>query len=114
MLQFLIGHGLPQGVDQGQAPLPFVGIAIVTATLSFAMRMLVLPRMQDLVKKLPMMIVGLALAETTHFLGMFLIGEKFPQTQLALFVVSVLCTLVHAPIYAKPAGQEESSFGYRK
>ncbi len=47
------------------------------------------------------MIVGLALAETTGFLGIFLVDKAYGSTQLTFFVLSVLTILTLAPIYLK-------------
>lgn len=114
MIQVLIGHGIPQGNDQGEAPIQFLGIAAGAACVSLAIRFLVLPRIKNLHQKLPAMLVGLAMAEAVNMFSLFLIGDKFPHTQLVLFITSLSCALCYVPIYAAKQAEEASSFGYRK
>ena len=46
------------------------------------------------------MIIGLALAEGTGILGIFLIGSDFPETQRITFIASVAAILQYIPTYA--------------
>lgn len=113
VMQNFAGKGFSGGVDQGEAPLPLLGIAVGAACVSLGVRLLALPRAKDLQQKLVAMIVGMALAESANIIGIFVIGNKYPQTQLGLFVAAVACALCFTPIYAKQP-DEASSFGYNK
>ncbi len=55
-----------------------------------------LPRMKSSTQALPLMIVGIALAESAAFIGIFV----FPAHQLELFIAAFLGVTQHAPVYA--------------
>lgn len=107
IIQFAIGGGIPTGSDSGDAPsLPLI-LAIVPAIASFAIRFILIPKASELVKLLPLMIIGLALAESVGLLGLFLMPAEFPHTKLVLFATSVFCILVYAPVYASAVIKRE-------
>ena len=56
----------------------------------------VLPRLKSLTQALPLMIVGIALAESAAFIGIFV----FPAHQWELFIAAFLGVAQHAPVYA--------------
>ena len=60
--------------------------ATVPVVISVIIRCLVLPRAEDALTALPLFIVGIAMAESACFLGLFI----FPEHKLELFVISVL------------------------
>ena len=69
---------------------------------SMGIRFLLIPKIADLAKLLPAMIIGLALAEGIGILGMFAISKDLPETQIAPFrdirlrgaeLCAVLCAL---------------------
>ena len=105
MIQFLVGGGIPEGADQGNPPEAFLVIAAGLALVALAIRFLVIPRIEELPKKLPAMIVGLALSEGIGFVGMFAVGKEFPATQQALFVTAIACIVSFAPVYTKPRAE---------
>lgn len=109
ILQFFAAGGIPEGKNQGEAPLLLVAVAGGLALASMAIRFLVIPRMDSLVKLMPAMVVGLALAESVGILGMFVIGKEFPETRLALFVTSVSAVAVFAPFYVHALLSREKS-----
>lgn len=102
MIQFIAGGGIPKGEDQGNPPVLYLSIATGLALVALAIRFLLIPRIEEPVRKLPAMIIGLALSEGIGLLGMFLIGKEFPATRLALFVTAIACIASFAPFYAKP------------
>jgi hypothetical protein len=107
VIQFFVGGGIPKGSDQGPAPTLWVAVAGILALVALSIRFMWIPRLAALPKKLPAMIVGLALAEAIGFVGMFLVGKEFAATRLALFVLSIACIASLAPVYA--AGREGSA-----
>ncbi|MEY3894984.1 MAG: hypothetical protein RLZZ214_503 [Verrucomicrobiota bacterium] len=101
MIQFFVGGGIPEGPDQGNPPVWVLAAAGALALAALAIRFTVIPKIQSLPKKLPLMIVGLALSEAIGLLGMFLVGKEFPTTRLSLLVLAVCCIVSLAPVYAK-------------
>jgi len=102
LIQYFVGGGIPKGEDQGNPPVMFLALAGVLALVAMGIRFVLIPRIKDLPKKLPAMIIGLALSEGVGFVGIFALGNKFPATQLLLFGCAVGCILCFAPFYAKP------------
>jgi hypothetical protein len=100
MIQFVVGAGIPQGADQGTPPPWYVGVAGGLAVAALAIRFFLIPKLDSVSKKLPAMIVGLALSEAVGFAGIFLIGKEFPSTRLQLFGLAVACVMSFAPVYA--------------
>lgn len=99
ILLFLAAGGIPRGENVGEPPTVLVVAAGVAAAASMGIRFLLLPRITDPAKLLPVMIVGLALAEGVGILGMFAVGRDFPETRIALFLASVSAVVVYAPFY---------------
>ena len=104
MLQLFAAGGLPSGKDQGDEPLVYHLIALGAAIAAAFIRFGVIPRIAALEKKLPLMIVGLALAEGIGIVGMFVVPSQYGATKLAMLIVSVICVILQAPVYAKPSG----------
>ncbi|MDP4781526.1 MAG: hypothetical protein NWR51_10605 [Akkermansiaceae bacterium] len=99
IILFFAAGGIPEGKNQGEAPLAFVAVAGLLILIAMSIRFFVIPKLDSYEKLLPAMIVGLALAESVGIIGMFVIGKEFPETQLALFVVSVSAVVTFAPFY---------------
>ena len=55
------------------------------------------------------MIMGIALAESALFYEIFLIGPEYPETQLSIFILSLLGVGQFAPIYVKKKDVESRS-----
>ncbi len=102
MIQFFIGGGIPKGADHSKPPGLFLAIAAGLAIAAFSIRFVLIPQIKEVPKKLPAMIIGLALSEAIGFLGVFALGQEFPATRLLLFATSIGCILCFAPFYAKP------------
>ncbi|BCU76192.1 hypothetical protein [Luteolibacter sp. LG18] len=100
MIQMIAGGGISMGPDKAVAPLVPVVIATGGAFASMVVRFLVLPRVKLLEQKLPLMIVGLALAESGGMMSAFLVPTACPRTRLWLFLTAVTCIVLHAPVYA--------------
>ena len=66
-------------------------------------RWLVIPKLNDNLKLLRAMIVGLALCEGSGFMQIFLLGKEYPDTQKLIFVLAVLGVVQFAPTYFKKA-----------
>lgn len=110
LVQFFVGGGIPNGEDQGNAPVWVMAVAGCLALVALAIRFTLIPRLTSFQKLLPAMIVGLAFSEAIGFLGMFVLGEEFPATRLSLFVLSICCIVSLAPLYAK---SKEPTSGFR-
>jgi len=63
--------------------------------MSGAVRWSVLPMLKDAQKALPVFVVGIALAEMSCFLGLFI----FPSHQMPLFIASVLGIFQFIPLF---------------
>ena len=101
MIQFFAAGGIPSGVDQGKPPVLFQGIALALALVAMVVRFGVIPRIGPLERKLPAMIVGLALSEAIGILGAFVVHPEFGSTRLFMLAVSITCIVASAPVYAK-------------
>jgi hypothetical protein len=64
--------------------------------ISGAIRWSLLPRFRNSIQALPVFILGLALAEVSCFLGIFI----FPSHKLLLFIGSVIGIFQFIPLYA--------------
>lgn len=53
-------------------------------------------------KQLVVMIIGLALAEAPVYFQLFFIGNGYPQNQIAILMVAVVCLIQSAPSDATP------------
>ncbi|MFK7849455.1 MAG: hypothetical protein AB8D78_00630 [Akkermansiaceae bacterium] len=100
VIQFFAAGGFPSGSNEGDVPLWSIAVPAVLLVAAVAVRFLVIPRLMKLTALLPAMVIGLAFSEGIGILGMFAVGKEFPETRLALFVVSVCAVLMYAPIYA--------------
>ena len=90
-LQSSNGAASSGGIDQRLWPL-----ALIPLILSTVIRWAVLPRMGSAQVAMPVFVVGLALAETCCFLGVFL----FPTARNELFAASAVGILQLMPFFA--------------
>lgn len=100
MLQFFIIGEAPSSGESGVISNSTVAICLSGVVMSTLVRWLILPHMKTAVSKLPVMMIGLALAEATGILGIFIIGSTSPDTQMITFVLSVLGIVQYIPVYA--------------
>lgn len=97
-------------VNRDSTPAPDTSPIWMAAALPFVMSVVirwgVLPRFNNAQQALPVFIVGIACAEMTCFLGIFI----FPAHQRELFILSVLGIAQYIPIFARrffpPADRE--------
>ncbi len=101
IMQFFAGGGIPSGSDQGEGPVLIQTFALVLAAASLIVRFAVIPRLEELQKKLPAMIVGLALAEGIGIIGMFAVPHQYGATRLFMLGISIICVVISAPVYVK-------------
>ena len=103
VLQFFIGGGIPTGDEMENPPTVMSLICIAGVAIGTLIRWLVIPKLNDNLKLLRAMIVGLALCEGSGFLQIFLLGKEYPDTQKLIFVLAVLGVVQFAPTYFKKA-----------
>lgn len=99
-IQFLVGGGFPSGESETSFPMPMGLVALSLPLASLVIRWVVLPRFHDFNTLLPVMIVGMALAEAGCFMEMFLIAPEYPRTRMTVFLFSAAVMLQYAPVYA--------------
>lgn len=61
--------------------------------------------MENLKALLPVMIIGLVLAEFTGILGMFMLGSDYPTDQRVALICSFAAMLQYIPFYATSVGE---------
>jgi hypothetical protein len=96
---FIIFHSLNATIQQSQTQLVassawLAGLAPLT--VSILIRWLVLPRIQNAQSALTLFVVGIATAESTCFLGLYI----FPVHKQELFIASVLGIFQFIPYFA--------------
>jgi len=96
---FVIYHFL----SAAQRPQPMTAassawlVGLAPVAFSAILRWLVLPRVQSAQAALPLFIMGIAMAEATCFLGLFI----FPAHKQELFILSALGIFQFIPIFAR-------------
>lgn len=103
VLQFFIGGGIPTGDQMENPPTVMSLICIAGVAIGTLIRWLVIPKLNDNLKLLRAMIVGLALCEGSGIQQIFLLGKEYPDTQKLIFVLAVLGVVQFAPTYFKKA-----------
>lgn len=78
-------------------------LCFVPFVVSAVIRWLVLPQVKNATTALALFIVGIAMAEATGILGMFV----FPAQKLGLFGLAVLGVLQFAPFFASQYSKQE-------
>ncbi len=101
ILQTFIVGGFHTGPASSPVSSGMVAICMSGIIIASFIRWFILPRQSSLAAQLPVMIIGLAFAELTGLLSMFLIGKAYPSMQLLGFILSVLAILQFMPVYAK-------------
>ncbi|MDC0280478.1 hypothetical protein OAL03_02870 [Akkermansiaceae bacterium] len=103
VLQFFIGGGIPTGDQMENPPTVMSLICIAGVAIGTLIRWLVIPKLNDNLKLLRAMVVGLALCEGSGIQQIFLLGKEYPDTQKLIFVLAVLGVVQFAPTYFKKA-----------
>ncbi len=96
------GRPVPAGGDSG----PWM-VALLPLAVSAVMRWVVLGRVKTAAQALPLFIMGIAMAEATNLVGLFV----FPAHRLDLFVLSVLGVGQFAPFFAGRYAQAQDGGG---
>ncbi|HAV12966.1 MAG TPA: hypothetical protein DCX06_05660 [Opitutae bacterium] len=109
VIHFVLGGGFPEG-DNATEPMAAVVWAACIAPILIAtgIRWLVIPKLQDPSKLFIAMILGLVLSEQPIFISLFLIGDEYPQNQIAVLMVSVMSLIQLAPSYLTPGYKLDS------
>lgn len=91
----------PQDGEAGGMDKMFQIMALGFGAASMVVRFLVIPRLDTLEKKLPAMIVGLAMAEGIGIIGAFAVPPDESATRMFMLSVSVVCLVLSMPLYAR-------------
>lgn len=110
VVQIAIAKGLPEGQNI-EAPMAawLWLICFVPLLVATIIRWLVLPKMVARHKQLVAMLIGLVCAEAPVYFQLFLMGTDYPQNQIAVLMVAVVCLIQFAPSYATPGYDYKSS-----
>ncbi len=108
MIPFFIGGGIPSGPDDGQAPVVWTVMPVVLAVASLGLRFKWLPRVATLNAKLPVMIIGLALAESIAVISAVLVDKRLGETRLTHLVIALACVLAWIPIFTRSTPSDAS------
>ena len=92
---FLNNPTLPQKVVVSDSPM--WGFGLATFVISVIVRWIALPRLQNAQQAFPAFVIGIAFAEATCFIGLFL----SPDYKQELFTLSVLGIFQFIPFYAR-------------
>jgi len=105
---WFIGGGIPEGENAAEPMafwlwlLTFGGLAMATV-----IRWIVIPKVSKPQQQLATLIVGLSLCEMPVFVSLFFM-QDYPQNQIAVLIVAVLCVIQFAPSYATPGYRLEN------
>lgn len=103
VIHFILGGGFPSGDNIAEPMAIWLWfLCFVPMVLATGVRWLVIPKLRDQKKMLVAMIIGLTLSEQPIFFSLFLIGEDYPQNQIAVLMASVVSLIQFAPSYATP------------
>ena len=103
-MQFILGGGIPAGSGQEKEPVIWQVVALGAATVALIVRFIIIPRLEGLQKKLPAMLIGLAVSEGIGIIGMFAIPQEHASTRLFMLGTAIVCIVLSAPVYAKFPG----------
>lgn len=109
MIQLLAKGGVPKLENPENASILFPAIGLGMAMASMTVRFVVIPRLDSLEKKLPFMIIGLAMAESIGVLGAFVVPPEEGASRLFMLALAVVCIVVSAPVYVN-SGKNKNPF----
>lgn len=101
MTQIIINGGFPSGQNQGSPEFYWFILAAIPIVASTLLRWIVMPKIKNRQALLVCLIIGVALAEATHFIQLLVIGDTFPQTQLSFLILSIFGIGQYMPVYVK-------------
>ncbi|MDQ8196308.1 hypothetical protein QEH59_17870 [Coraliomargarita sp. SDUM461004] len=103
MFQFFLADGFSK---ESNLATPMAGwiwlLCIAPLVLATGIRWLGIPKMAEPNKQLVIMIIGLALCETSVLSSIFLVARDYPQYQIGILMVAVVSIIQFAPSYATP------------
>ena len=103
-MQFFLGGANPAGAGPEKEPVIWQVIALGAATAALIIRFIIIPRLEGLEKKLPLMIIGLALSEGIGIIGILVVPHEHSSTRLFMLGTAIVCIVLSAPVYAKLSG----------
>ena len=95
-------------VEMQLSPIALIGLA--AAAGSMVCRWVIIPAIKSPEAKLPAMVAGLAMAELCGILGMFVVARDQADARSLMFVTSVICIILSAPIYTLNRPSTKSPF----
>ena len=99
-IHFVIGGGFPSGENAAEPMALWLWIAAAVPLIAATVvRWLVIPKCAQQQQQLAAMIIGLALSELPIFFSLFLIGDAYPQNQIAVLIAAVFSLIQFAPSY---------------
>lgn len=109
IIHFVLGGGFPSGENASELMALWLWVAVATPLLlATGLRWFVLPKLKLQRQQMVAMIIGLALCEQPIFFSLFLIGDSYPQNQIAVLMASVFALIQFAPSYATPGYADTS------
>ena len=108
-IQLLVGEGLPKRENAAEPMASWLWvICFLPLVISTVLRWVVIPRSAARNGQFVVMIVGLALAEASVNFQLFLVGDGYPQNQIAILIIAIFCLIQFAPSYATPGYRTSS------
>ncbi|MCH6259117.1 hypothetical protein MLD52_21350 [Puniceicoccaceae bacterium K14] len=101
VLQFILVGGLPSGENAPNPPMLFYIVAILSITLSFINRFILMPKARSKQRLFVHMVIGVALIDLAHVFQLFLIGNDYPQMQFDILCLVAVAIISYTPLYAK-------------
>ena len=103
IIHFVLGGGFPDGENAAEPMALWLWAAVaIPLLLATGVRWLVIPKLKLQRQQLVAMLIGLALCEQPIFFSLFLIGDSYPQNQVAVLMASVFALIQFAPSYGTP------------
>lgn len=110
IFQMFLGDGFSKAANAAEPMALWLWlICCVPLVLATAIRWLIIPKIQLPQQQLMAMIIGLALAEGTVLLSIFLVAPDYPQNQIGILMVAVVALIQFAPSYATPGYKVEKT-----
>lgn len=113
--QFFLGKGIPRGEDAAEAlNAAYYAICFGSILISIFIRWILIPKIKSISLIMILFFVGISFSESVVFYEIFLIGPKYPETQMIFFILSVMSTFQFIPTFLEkfitPVGQASESF----
>lgn len=103
IFQFFLAGGFSKGENAVEPMAAWLWLAcLLPLVVATGIRWLVIPKIKQAAQQLVTMIVGLALAEASVLVGIFLVAPDYPQNQIGFLMVAVVGIIQFAPSYATP------------